>query len=146
MARDDLSPTLPSPELAAHARALLNSLDSHDARFVLWDRTADHQIELNEELYELLRNILIDLAQNRAIQVLPHDMELTTVQAADFLHVSRPHVIKLIDEGKLPCRLVGTHRRLKLKDLIDYGTRQATDGRRAREEMTKEAEQLGWGY
>jgi excisionase family DNA binding protein len=73
-------------------------------------------------------------------------MELTTVQAADFLQVSRPHVIKLIDEGKLPCRFVGTHRRLKLKDLIDYGAKKATDGRRAREEMTKEAEQLGWGY
>lgn len=138
-------PVLPTPGLVSHAWELLRHLDNREARFVLWDR-AGAPIELNEELFELLRGILIDLSQNRAVQVLPRDMELTTVQAADFLRVSRPFVIKLIAEGKLPCRMVGTHRRIRLNDLLAYRIETGADSKTAREEITKEAEALGWGY
>jgi excisionase family DNA binding protein len=144
--RDEDAPVLPTPELMAHAKELLQRLDDGGARFVLWDKEADYQIELNEEIFDLLRHILIDLSQNRAIQILPHDMELTTVQAAEFLQVSRPYLIKLIDEGKLTCRMVGTHRRIKLIDLINYRSGVAKEGQAAREEMTKAAEKYGWGY
>ena len=112
---------------------------------MLWDRHST-EIPLGDEIFELLRLILIDLSQNRAIQILPHDMELTTVQAAEFLQVSRPHLIKLIDDGKLPCRMVGTHRRIKLVDLINYRDEMATAGKAARDEITKDAEADGWGY
>ena len=83
--------------------------------------------ELDEDLFELLRRILIDLSQNRAVQVLPTAMELTTVQAAEFLRVSRPYLIKLIDQNEIDYRMVGTHRRIKLEDLIDYSAKQARD-------------------
>jgi excisionase family DNA binding protein len=130
----------------AHAKELLQHLDVGGARFVLWDKEAGYQIELNEDIFELLRHILIDLSQNRAIQILPHDMELTTVQAAEFLQVSRPYLIKLIDEGKLTCRMVGTHRRIKLIDLINYRSSVAKESQASREEMTRAAEKYGWGY
>ena len=145
-ARNHDAPVVPSPELMAHAKDLLQHLDSEGARFVLWDKGADHEIELNEDIFDLLRNLLIDLSQNRAIQILPHDMELTSVQAAEFLRVSRPYLIKLIDQHKLDCRMVGTHRRIKLIDLISYRKGVAKDSQVAREEMTKAAEKHGWGY
>ncbi|KUO61625.1 MAG: hypothetical protein APF80_11060 [Alphaproteobacteria bacterium BRH_c36] len=144
--RDYDAPVLPTPDLRKHARDLLQHLDDDGARFVLWDKAADEPIELDEDLFELLRRILIDLSQNRAVQVLPHSMELTTVQAAEFLQVSRPHLIKLIDQGVLVCRMVGTHRRIKLQDLIEYRIKLSEDGQAAREAMTKLAEDNGWGY
>ena len=146
MAQDAIGPILPTQGLRDHAHELLAHLRSNEARFVLRDQAASYQIELNEELYEVIRNILIDISQNRAVQVLPIDLELTTVQAAEFMHVSRPYIIKLINDGRLMCRLVGTHRRIKLRDLIDLNAMTATDQRAARDEMTTVAEKLGWGY
>lgn len=140
------APVLPTPELRAHALDLLQHLDDGGARFVLWDKEAGAPIELNEDLFELLRRVLIDLTQNRAVQILPLSTELTTVQAAEFLQVSRPHLIKLIERAELECRMVGTHRRIKLQDLIEYRAKLAKDSKAAREELTKKAEELGWGY
>ena len=128
----------------AHAKELLQHFDDGE-RFVLWDRH-NKEIPLGEEIFDLLRSILIDLSQNRAIQILPHDMELTTVQAAEFLQVSRPHLVKIIKDGLLPCRMVGTHRRVKLVDLMKYRDDMAAAGKVAREEITKDAETSNWGY
>jgi len=140
------TPVLPTPELRAHAKELLQHLDDGESRFILWDKESDEPIELGEDLFELLRRVLIDLSQNRAIQILPHSMELTSVQAAEFLQVSRPYLIKLIDNKELECRMVGTHRRVKLQDLINYRAKLANDSKAVREELTKMAEDLGWGY
>jgi excisionase family DNA binding protein len=141
--RDD-QPVLPTPERVAHAKDLLNHLDDQH-RFVLVDRE-NHEIPLDEEIFDLLRRILIDLSQNRAIQVLPHDMELTTIQAAEFLQVSRPHLVKLIKAGQLTCRLVGTHRRIKLDALMAYQREVDAASAAARETITQDAEANGWGY
>ena len=136
----------PTPALAGHAQRLLRELDDTGARFVLWDKRDGQPIELTEELFALLRSILIDLSQNRAVQVLPWSMELTTVQAAEFLNVSRPFVIKLIDEKKLPCRMVGTHRRIRLEDLMAFKADSERQAAAVREAITKDAEADRWGY
>ncbi len=138
-------PLLPTPDLISHAKALLE-FGGEGARFILMDREADHKIELNEDLFALFRNILIDLSQNRAVQILPHDLELTTVQAAEFLQVSRPHLIKLIDQEKLECRMVGTHRRIRLADLMQYQQEFEQRSKAVRQKLTREAQKLGLGY
>ena len=142
--RKRINPVLPTSHLVAHARSLLQHID-HGERFVLCDRQGA-EIPLGEELFELLRVILIDLSQNRAIQILPHDTDLTTIQAAEYLQVSRPHLVKIIKDGKLPCRTVGTHRRIRFIDLIKYRDDMAAAGKVAREAITKDAEASGWGY
>lgn len=143
-------PVVPDEALRQHALLLLQHLsrrtDGSDPRFVLWDKTDGAPIELTEELFELLRGILIDLSQNRAVQVLPWGMELSTFEAAEFLNVSRPHVIKLIEQNKLPCRKVGTHRRIRLDDLMRYKQDTEREAARVREQLTKEAQELNWGY
>ena len=140
------APLLPTRELAELAQAILQRMDDSKARFVMLDREADHEIELSEDIYELLRNVLIDLSQNRAVQIVPLEQELTTVQAAEFLQVSRPYLIKVIDAGEIPCRMVGTHRRLALRDLIEYQKLMQRRSLKAREEITSEALEDGWGY
>lgn len=135
---------LPTTQLKQHVNDLLQHLQGGEARFVLQDKHADYSIELNEEIYELLRCILIDISQNKAVQIFPRDTLLTSVQAADFLQVSRPYLIKLINENKLPCQMVGTHRRIKLHDLINYKTESEERSRNILDEMARKAQEYGW--
>lgn len=142
--RESDSPVIPSRKLREHAAELLQHMDKDATRFVLKDKEADYEIELSEDVYELLRRLLIDLSQNRAVQILPTGMELTTVQAAEFLQVSRPFLIKLIEKGELACRMVGTHRRLELGQLIEYRNKAREAGKTAIDEMAREGQGLGW--
>lgn len=66
-------------------------------------------------------NTIIDLmAQGKAITVNPVDAEVTTQEAAGLLNVSRPYIVKLLEEGKIPFHKVGAHRRIKLKDFLAF--------------------------
>ncbi len=136
---------MPTDENQEIARDMLRHIDHEQARFVLRDSEAS-DIVLPEDIYMLLRSILIDLSQNKAVHVCRTDLELSTVQAADYLMVSRPFLIKLIDQKEIPCRMVGTHRRVKLEDLEAYREKTDTADKLAREELTKMAEELGLGY
>jgi excisionase family DNA binding protein len=69
--------------------------------------------------------------------------EMTTTQAAEFLDVSRPFVIKLVRRGELPCRMVGKHRRIPTGALRDYKAKMFREARSAADEMTRMAQDLG---
>ena len=73
----------------------------------------------------------------------PRLAEVTTMEAADILNVSRPFVIKLLEEGELPYRLVGRHRRIQLKDLLDYKKNIDRKREAVLDQMVAEAQELG---
>ena len=98
----------------------LTAHEASHARYFLVGSAPEDQVELPAEVYRVLRKVVDALRQGLAVTVAPVTQTLTTQQAADLLGVSRPTVIKLLDEDKIPFERVGTHRRVLLRDLLHY--------------------------
>lgn len=103
-------------------------------RYFLSGATPGDRVELPAELYSVLRKTAEALQQGFAVTVVPRTLTITTQQAADLLGVSRPTVIKILDEGKIPFERVGTHRKIKLPDLLAYRERRRGEQYAALEE------------
>jgi excisionase family DNA binding protein len=78
------------------------------------------QVEIPEPVHDLLLAILKNLQAGKAISIVPEHQQLTTQRAADILGVSRPFLVGLLDNGQIPFHMVGSHRRIYLRDLLDY--------------------------
>ncbi|WP_346343431.1 helix-turn-helix domain-containing protein [Rhodococcus sp. MS16] len=100
-------------------------------------------MHLPRAAFELIRDVLANMAAGQGITVVPAHAELTTQQAAQMLNVSRPHVIKLLDEGRIEFRLVGRHRRILASSLIAYQRSQLGGARNAADELAALTEDLG---
>jgi excisionase family DNA binding protein len=87
--------------------------------------------------------ILALLATGQGVEVIPDSAELTTQQAADFLNVSRPYLIRLLEADEIPYRKVGTHRRIRFEDLREYRRRDDLKRRQAADGLTQLSEELG---
>ena len=94
----------------------------------------------------LLMEILEAMAAGRGISVIPENAELTTVQAAAILNVSRPYFIKLLAEGALPYRKVGTHRRILMEDVMAFKDRINRRREAALDELAADAQRNDMGY
>jgi len=105
-----------------------------------------HQVELPTSALRLLVDILAELADGNAVQVVPIHAELTTQEAADLLNVSRPHIVKLLEEGLLPFHRTGKHRRVRFADLMKFKTERERTSEQALEELAKQAQELAMGY
>ena len=94
-------------------------------------------------VFEVLTRIIAAMRAGRAITIAPLDQRLTTQEAADLLGVSRPTLVKLLDEGRIPFEQPGRHRRVKLEDLLAYRDRRRAARTRAMDELVSETEALG---
>ena len=95
---------------------------------------------------EPLRDLLAEIAQGNAVTVVPTHAELTTQEAANILNVSRPHLIKLLEEGTIAFTRVGSHRRIRIQDLLAYKAERDERSRQAMDELTRQAQEPDMGY
>jgi excisionase family DNA binding protein len=94
----------------------------------------------------LLVDILAELADGNAVKVVPVHAELTTQEAADMLNVSRPHLVKLLEDGVLPFHRTGKHRRVRFADLMQYKDVRDRASEEAMAELARQAQESGMGY
>lgn len=103
-------------------------------------------IEVSPAALKLIGQLLGAISEGRPIILMPEKQELTTVEAANFLNLSRPFVIKEIEAGRLPHRLVGRHRRIAFDDLLAYERDMRERQRAALERMAENASDLRLDY
>ncbi len=95
---------------------------------------------------QLLVEALAAIANGDSVMLLPAHAELSTQQAADMLHVSRPYLIGLLEKGEMPFHKVGTHRRLHLKDVLAYKQQVYAARLEALDSLAEQAQRLNMGY
>jgi len=103
-------------------------------------------IRLPAKVVQLLQNILVQMAEGKAVTIIPTHAELTTQQAADILNVSRPFFVRLIERGDIAFRKVGTHRRVLLSDVMAYKERTDTAREQSLDALTALSQELNLGY
>lgn len=104
------------------------------------------QITLPPSALKLLLDILAQMSEGNAVSLLSIHAELTTQEAADLLNVSRPYLVRLLEEHKIPCRKVGSKRRVLVKDVLQYKTNIDQARLKVLDELTEQAQKLNMGY
>lgn len=103
-------------------------------------------IEMPTFALRLLGEILSELALGNTVKVVPIHAELTSQEGADLLNVSRPHLVKLLDDGALSFTKTGKHRRIKFADLMAYKKQREQASYSAMDELAAQAQEFGMGY
>jgi excisionase family DNA binding protein len=135
-----LPPTDPAGRHELDELASLLTKDPADAAIVAPDGTLVH---LPPAVYEVLSQVIAAMRAGRAITVAPLAQRLTTQEAADLLGISRPTVVKLLDDGRIPFEQPGRHRRIRLDELLAYRDQRRTERSKALDELVQQTEALG---
>ncbi len=139
-------PSREDMQVAAESSRLLAALigRGETARIRIVD--GDEEITVPVSAMKMLVDILAYMAEGEAVTLIPQHAELTTQQAADFLNVSRPFFVKLLEEGKLAFHKVGSHRRVYFRDLVVYREQSMDQRRKKLDELTAQSQELKMGY
>jgi excisionase family DNA binding protein len=136
--RDTQLATESSRKLAAAARDTTNEF-----RVTL---EGGVELTLPSAVKTLLIHLLTEMSQGNAVTIIPVHAELTTQEAANFLNVSRPHVISLLNKGEIKHHMTGTHRKIRFVDLQKYMEKRTKESEDAMAALTAQAQELGMGY
>lgn len=104
------------------------------------------KIQVPSTAFVFFFEILKQMANGNTVTVIPQHAQLTTQEAANFLNVSRPFLIKLLEKEKIPYKKVGSHRRIKFVDILKYKNALMDESKKIREDLTNDAQNLDLGY
>ena len=142
--------SLPDTETISLARASATELSKLLTKNPETDRARvrldDTDLVLPRYALALLRDLLSEMAKGNAVTIVPTHAELTTQEGANILNVSRPHLVKLLEQGDIPFTKVGTHRRIRYQDLLAYKAERDRKNHEALNELVKQAQELDIGY
>ncbi len=143
--------TLPSEADAALAEQSSRTLSAytsstHNAAIVIKEGKKQEQVEIPAQALRLLVDILTQMSEGNAVTIVPIHQELSTQEAANLLNVSRPYLVELLENGKIPYRKVGTKRRILTKDVLAYKVNEDEARYKALGELVEEAQKLKMGY
>jgi excisionase family DNA binding protein len=129
-------------------RCIMEALDHARAAAITFttDSGEHPTVDLPPAALKLIGQLLGAMSEGRPVMLVPSNQEFSTVEAAHFLNVSRPFVIKEIESGKLPHRMVGTHRRVAFEDLIAYARKMRERQEAALERLAENSRELGLDY
>ena len=148
IAHRQLPPTTHEAAIARSSGQLLSHYARSDRPLTLRVRDGDQDrpIELPAGAVDLLMHVLEAFAAGRGVILIPENAELTTVQAAEVLNVSRPYLIKLLEVKAIPHRKVGKHRRVRMEDVMAYKAAIDREREEVLDQLTAEAQELDMGY
>ncbi len=141
---DPLVPSADDAELARESSRLLGVLPTQKEAVDLVLRGV--AVKVPSLAVHVLLRVLKNVGEGHAVTVVALDQELSTQEAAALLNVSRPFLVKLLDEKVIPGRKVGTHRRVLAGDVLAYKRRSEGERRSALDQLTAQAQELGMGY
>jgi excisionase family DNA binding protein len=141
---DTVVPTDADAKLATESSRILAKLRP-DGEFRVRLESGD-VLTLPSSAVRLLSHLLTEMSRGNAVTLIPVHAELTTQEAADYLNVSRPYLIRLLEEGKIEFRMVGTHRRVRFEHLHKYREELHRNRDRALDELTAQAQEFNMGY
>jgi len=130
-----------SRRLATHKLGRRSSV-----RIQLLDDDEADTVAVPASALRLFLHLLTEMSQGNAVTLIPSHAELTTQQAADLLNVSRPYVVKLLKDGKIPFRTVGKYRRVRFDDVMAFKRKDDEARAKVLDQLTAEAQELGMGY
>ncbi len=146
----DTDPVAPTESEARLARECVRSLAAQlarangvtELRVVTTDGT-NESVTVPTAAFRLLVMVLAEMASGNAVRLIPHHAELTTQEAAELLNVSRPYLVRLLDDGRIPFHRVGTHRRVLFRDVMSYRKQHRRARRSALDELSQLDQELG---
>lgn len=142
-----LEPVTPTEEDVRVAAETSRELGQYVGRVLNVTITeSGHVVRLPATAVRFLVYLLGQMAAGNAVTLIPIHAELTTQEAADLLNVSRPFLVAEIEAGRIPCRRVGTHRRVLFADLMGYKKRIDAEREKVLDQLAKEAQDLDLGY
>jgi excisionase family DNA binding protein len=141
---EPVAPTEAEAEVAGESAARLGRIVRPNRSLsISVPSEGQEMIELPAAAAALLLRLLTEMAQGHAMTLIPFHAELTTQNAADLLGVSRPFIIKQLDDNKIPHRMVGKHRRILFRDLMAYKRAMDTARHKALDDLAAESQKLG---
>ena len=141
----------PTARDAAIARSTYEALSPYSGmdrplKLRVGDSKQEQAIDLPAGAVDLLMHVLEAMAAGQGVTLIPESAELTSVQAADVLNVSRPFLIKLLDQKAIPHRKVGKHRRIRVEDVMAYKNAVDREREQVLEQLASEAQAEDMGY